>query len=132
MPAETSVGFQILTDSLPEASANTDGELDLALSQPFIEGYRRIAVGAHDLTPGVTYTLKLTLDRTDSIPLKNALFRIKIFLSSSDPTVEIYDDTSGGTKIGSVTGFADSDSEFNFIARFNGVAWEKYDGRYVV
>lgn len=134
MPAESLVSPAIFWgQATDEDYAITLAEtFDLAPTTPFFANFRGFITGYVVSDP--SFTFKVTLDREDITHLVNGIWILKFSLSAStNPiTVEIYDNTDAGTKIGSVSSQSDADRVFIFEARFTGTAWQKLDGRDVI
>lgn len=82
---------------------------------------------------GTPYTVKFTLDRSDSLPITGAFVRIKLLLDAgTDATAEFYDDTTGGTKLATVTATVDATNTFLFEGIMRNGVWTQYDGRYKI
>lgn len=82
---------------------------------------------------GMPYTVKFTLDRTDHGVIEGAFIRLKLILDAgTDATAEVYDDTTGGTKLVTVTAVADSTNTFLFEGIVRNGVWTQYDGRYKI
>lgn len=103
-------------------TVSTAGDTNIAANtaKPFLFCFQRIIASAG------SYTRNLTLD--DANAITNSIITLDIELAaSSTATINVYDQSTGGTKIEAVTGRADA-RYYYFQARWNGTAWEKLVG----
>lgn len=127
MPADTSFAIPptgTLTAS-PEseaASRTVSPGANIAL------GFQRFTLAAG----AAPYVVKVTLDRGENLPADGAFFRLRLeFEASTNPTVEVYDESEAGTLLQTVVGVVDSATVFLFEGIYENAVWSKYDGRYV-
>jgi hypothetical protein len=111
--------------SFDDIQVSAAGTTDLAPTTPFSQWFQLITALA-----GVgAYTRKVTLDNTKAAA--GAIFRIEIDLpASSNPTIQVYDNTITGTMIDTVTGDPGQSSYYVLQARFDGVHWFKLSGAF--
>lgn len=122
MPDPQEITFSGSFDDIEVSAAGTT---DLAPTTPFIQWFQLIT----PLVGAGAYTRKITLDNTKAAA--GAIFRIEIDLpASSNPTIEIYDNTISGTMIDTVTGDPGQSSYYVLQARFDGVQWFKLSGAF--
>jgi hypothetical protein len=115
-----------LSGSFNDIASSAAGTTDLAPTTEFTQWYQLITA-----TAGTgPYTRKLTLDNAKA--RDGAIFRIEIdFAQSTNPTIEIYNNTVAGTKIESVRGRDDMSTYYVFEAIMVGTNWAKLNGGYV-
>jgi hypothetical protein len=104
------------------------GTTDITNSATWLTGRAPVTAGAGS----GAYVADLTLDHANA--LAGAILRILIdFAASGNPTINIYDGTTGGTLlegplVNPTSGVAAS---FLFIAGFDGAAWHKESGQWI-
>jgi hypothetical protein len=77
------------------------------------------------------YVANLTLDPANA--LAGAILRIPIdFAATLNPTINIYDGTTGGTLLQTISNIDATARSFLFTAGFDGRAWHKESGAWVV
>lgn len=120
------VGVLGLGTPLPYSVSST-GTTDIVAPLPFVQNTVFVTVNSE----GGAFTHKLTISLTNA--LTQAILHIRLdFAATADPTVEIYNNTIAGTLLQTITGQADSSTSFILDLVFNGTAWQKLDGRYIV
>lgn len=133
MPAITSFGIQSATGHGTLGTSSGVGiseTIDILPGTAFLHWSREFTF---EDALGTAYTVKLTLDRTDSPPVDGAFIHLKINMPDSvDPTVQIYDDTTGGPLLQTIVGVADENRTFLGDYRYADNVWTKWDGRYVI
>lgn len=135
MPSDFTLGIQSATGhaGVPnEITTGVDTTTDVAPARAVLDWFQEFTLLDANGTP---YTAKITLDRTDTVPIDGAIIRLKFNMpASTDPTVEIRDDIAGGTILQSFSGVADETRIFLFEGIYKGVSsvWTRYDGRYVI
>jgi hypothetical protein len=76
-----------------------------------------------------SYTYKIVLITTGV--QAGAMAEVEVNLAASaNPTVEIRNATTSGTTVDTVTGDSSNATTYHFEGRFNGTAWEKWEGEY--
>lgn len=128
MPAETSFGYLSLGGTEDITAVDAAADNSIVSAAPFVHVTKRFtfAQGAG------AYTYRIALDVSSSTIVKNsAITFILEFSAGTNPTVEFYNDTVGGTLLQTVTGLADA-STFLFEPYFTGTEWKKCDGRYSI
>jgi hypothetical protein len=78
-----------------------------------------------------TYTYKVVLITTGMTSGAIAEGKI-ITAASANPTVEIRNASTSGTLLDTIPGDSSNANTYHFEARFNGTAWEKWEGEYEV
>lgn len=121
--AEVDALLEGLTGDFPTLSISTAGTNNLAPTTEFLQWFQLVTAAAG----AGAYTHVLPLDNTKA--KDGAIFRIEIdFAASANPTIQIRDNTSGGTLLESVSGDAGGATYYVGQFRFNGTNWLKLSG----
>lgn len=103
------------------------GTHDLVPDKPFLQWFQLVEVENGEDGP---YTHTLTIDNVEAVV--GAIYRIELDIEAgTNPTIEIYDNTTAGTLLQTISGQGDAATYFIFEARYDGTNWHKFDGRYV-
>jgi hypothetical protein len=102
------------------------GTLAIGHAQSWLLGWAKLSVAAG----AGAYVLNLTL--SDANALAGALLRIAIdFGATANPTINIYDSSTGGTLLQTITNPGAMAQSFRFEAGFDGGAWHKETGSWI-
>lgn len=133
MPSDFLLGIQSATGhagGAVEPLAGVNSTVDVVPGISFLDWFQMFSILDGGAVP---YTTKITIDRTDTAPIRGAFIRLQFNVAAStDPTIEIRDDTAVGTLLQTFSGVADETRTFLFEGVYDGAAWTKYDGRIVI
>jgi hypothetical protein len=102
------------------------GSTTVSNSQSWLLGRQRFSAGAG----AGAYVANIIL--SDANALAGALLRIPIdFAATVNPTINIYDSSTGGTLLQTITNIDANARSFLFTAGFDGTAWHKETGGWV-
>ncbi len=117
---------QLIIGQGDDLTVSTAGTTALTATAPFSQWFQLVNVSAGS----GSYTRSLTLDNTNAVT--GAIFRIELDVAaSSNPTIRIYDRTTSGTLLQTVSGKGTGLQYFIFKARFDGTNWKKFEGEFV-